>query len=201
MNQVTQDNQIKGECQLRDLVKSIEFYNEKFDELERDNRKKEEKINELEENSRKMDKKMNDLNRVIDRQEQYSHRNCILLHGVKESENEDTDTVVTETLNELLLEKLTDIDIDRSHRIGRLKKGKQSRPIIIKFARYNIRNRVFKNKKKLKDTGISITESLTQKRMQMLTKARNEFLFKNVWTQDGKILVKSDDNTIKVYYD
>ena len=57
MNQVTQDNQIKGECQLRDLVKSIEFYNEMFDELERDNRKKEEKINELEEKSRKMDKK------------------------------------------------------------------------------------------------------------------------------------------------
>ena len=27
MYQVTQDNQIKGECQLRDLVKSIEFYN------------------------------------------------------------------------------------------------------------------------------------------------------------------------------
>ena len=47
MNQVTQDNQIKGECQLRDFVKSIEFCNEKFDELDRDNRKKEEKINEL----------------------------------------------------------------------------------------------------------------------------------------------------------
>ena len=93
-------------------------------------------------------------------------------------------------------EKLTDIEIDRSHQIGRLKKGKQSRPIVIKFARYNIRNRVLKNKKKLKDTGVSITESLTQKRMQMLTKARNEFLFKNVWTQDGKILVKSDDNNI-----
>ena len=125
----------------------------------------------------------------------------ILLHGVKESENEDTDTVVTEKLNELLQEKLTDIHIDRSQRIGRLKKGKQSRPVIFKFARCNIRNKVFKNKKKLKDTGVSITESLTQKRMQMLTKARNEFLFKNVWTQDGKILVKSDDNTIKVYYD
>ena len=201
MNKVTQHNQIKGECQLRDLVKSTEFYNEKFDELERDNREKEKKINKLEENSRKMNKKIYGLNRVIDRQEQYSRRNYILLHGVKESENEDTDTVVTETFNELLQEKLTDIDIDRSHWIGRLKKGKQSRPIIIKFARYNIRNRVFKNKKKLKDTGIIITESLTQKRMQMLTKARNEFLFKNVWTQDGKILVKSDDNTIKVYYD
>ena len=94
-------------------------------------------------------KKNDDLNRVLDRQAQYSRRNCILVHGMKESENEDTDTVVTETLNELLQEKLTDIDIDRSHRIGRLKKGKQSRPIIIKFARYNIRNRVFKNKKKV----------------------------------------------------
>ena len=82
-----------------------------------------------------MDKRIDALNKVIDRQEQYSRRNCILLHGVKESENEDTDAVVTETLNELLLEKLTDIDIDRSNRIGRLKKVKQSRPTIIKFAR------------------------------------------------------------------
>ena len=37
MNQVTQDNQIRGECQLRNLVKSIGFYNEKFDKLEKDN--------------------------------------------------------------------------------------------------------------------------------------------------------------------
>ena len=169
--------------------------------MERDSRKKEEKINELEEKSTKMDKKIDDLSSVIDRQEQHSHRNCILLHGVKESENEDTDTVTTETLNEHLQEKLTDINIDRSHQIGSLKKDKRKRPIIIKFARYSIRNRAFKNKKKLKDAGVSISESLTQKRMQMLTKARNEFLFKNVWTQDGKILVKSDDNTIKVYYD
>ena len=122
------------------------------------------------------------------------------MHGVKESENEDKDVVVTETLNELFQEKLTDVEIDRTHQIGKLKKGKQARPIIIKFFRYNIRNIVFKNKKKLKDTGISINEILTQKRMQLLTKGRNEFLFKKVWTQDGKILVKSDDNTIKVYH-
>ena len=46
------------------------------------------------------------------------------MHGVKESENEDTDVVVTEILNELLQEKLTDVDIDRSHRLVELKKGK-----------------------------------------------------------------------------
>ena len=156
MNQVTQDNQINDECQLQDLVKFIEFYNEKFDELERDSTKKEKKINGLEEKTKKKDNKIDDLNRVINRQEQNLCRNCILVHGVKESENEDTNTVVTEPLNELLQEKLTDIDIDG---IGRHKKGKQSRPIIIKFARYNKRNRVFKNKKKLKDTGIRKIEN------------------------------------------
>ena len=56
MNQVIQDNQIKDECQLRGLIKSVEFYNEKFDELERDNRKKKEKVNELEEKTINMDK-------------------------------------------------------------------------------------------------------------------------------------------------
>ena len=96
----------------------------------------------------------------------------------KESENEDTDVIVKEILNELLQEKFANVDIDRSHQIGTIKNIKQSRCIIIKFARYNIRNRVFKNKKKLRDTAISITESLTRKRMQMLTKARNEFLLK-----------------------
>ena len=64
-----------------------------------------EKIIEPEEKTRKMDKNINDLNRVIDRQEQYSRRNCILVHGVKESENEDTDVVLRETLNELFARK------------------------------------------------------------------------------------------------
>ena len=74
---------------------------------------------------------------MINRKEQYSRRISILWYGVKESENEDPDTVVTEILNELFQEKLT----DRSHRVGRIEKGKQSRPIIIKLARYTIRNR------------------------------------------------------------
>lgn len=73
------------------------------------------------------------------------------------------DVIKTETLKELLQEKLQDVDIDQSHQIGKHKNVKQSRPINSKFARYNIRSRVFKNKKKLKYTGINITKKLTQK--------------------------------------
>lgn len=35
-----------------------------------------------------------------------------------------------------------------------------------------------KTKERLKDSGFSITENLTQNRMQVQTKARNRFLFK-----------------------
>lgn len=51
-----------------------------------------------------MDKKIDDVNRAIDRQEQYSRRNFILVYGIKESESEDTDDV-TETLNEFFARK------------------------------------------------------------------------------------------------
>ena len=74
------------------------------------------------------------------------------------------------------------------------------RPIIVKFSRYNVHDKVFKNKKKLKGKGYSITESLTAMRMKKLTEARNSFGFTNVWTQDGKILCK-EDNRIKVFFD
>ena len=92
--------------------------------------------------------KNDDLNRTIDRHEQQSRRNCSLVHGIKESKSKDTDVIVTEILNKPQQEKFTTVvDIDRSHRIGKLKKDKQSRSIIIKFSWYYIRNRVFENKK------------------------------------------------------
>ena len=74
----------------------------------------------MERKAKTMDKKNDDLYRVINRKEQYSRRICILWCGVKESENEGPDTVVTEIFNELFQEKLT----DRSHRVRRIEKGK-----------------------------------------------------------------------------
>ena len=47
--------------------------------------------------------------------------------------------------------------------------------------------RFFSKEKKLKNSGISITESLTKLRMGKLAKAREEFGFRNVWTVDGTI--------------
>ena len=66
------------------------------------------------------------------------------------------------------------------------------------------RQKVFKSKrKKLKAKNISITESLTRYRMSVLNEAREKYGFKNVWTYDGRILYKdnNDGQKIKIYYD
>ena len=64
--------------------------------------------------------------------------------------------------------------------------NKKTRSIIIKFVWYNCSWRTFLNKKKLKNTGISITESLTAKRMEMLINPEEQLGFRNIWTLDGK---------------
>ena len=70
----------------------------------------------------------------------------------------------------------------------------------VKFATYNVRGRVFREKRKLKGTGISITKSLTTKRIGQLNDAREKYVFNNVWSYDNKILYKIN-NEVKVFYD
>ena len=51
-------------------------------------------IYSLEEKVLGLTEKVDKLSSLGDRQEQYSRRNCILKHGVKENQNEGTDEVV-----------------------------------------------------------------------------------------------------------
>ena len=55
--------------------------------------------------------------------------------------------------------------------------GEKSRPVIVKFLRYNTRGLIYKNKKKLKGSRISITENLTSKRITILQRAREDDRF------------------------
>ena len=90
-------------------------------------------------------------------------------------------------------------DINRSHRIEKLSPRKK-RAIIVKFFRYNDQRKVFSNKKKLENCGISITESLTARQMEELNKACNEHELKNVWTVDGEILfMENGSNKVKLF--
>ena len=61
----------------------------------------------------------------MERQEQYSRRNCILILQLKEEMNESTDDKVLKLLREELNEDILLSDLDMTHRIGKKKRLKQ----------------------------------------------------------------------------
>ena len=138
----------------------------------------------------------------MDRQEQYSRRNCLLIHGITEGNQENTDDLALQISKEKLDIELTQRDLDQTHRIGKNdKKSNRPRQVIVKFIRYNDRKNSFSKKKQPKNSGISITESLTKLKMSKLAKAREEFRFSNVWTEDGRICyIGKGSQFPKTYY-
>ena len=95
------------------------------------------------------------------------------MHGVEEQEQENTDNIVLNVIKEHLDIELLVKDGDRSHRIGKSNSKSKYSPIIVKFISYSDHREIFNNKKWLKDTGVSITESLTTGRMWQLKIARD----------------------------
>lgn len=146
-----------------------------------------------------------DLEDQVEDLEQYSRRNCLRISGVEENDNED---VVHETLklfNEGMRVQppIQLSDIDRIHRLGK-KNLSASRPrgIIIKFATYGARARVFGNRRELKNSrsALYINESLTQQRSKLMYKARTlkrQGHLQQVWTHDGSIVVKDNRGRIR----
>ena len=154
----TQTSQIKGESQLKDLSEAVEFIAKKFDQYETERKEKEKIINDLQGKVSEISNEIEVLKNSLDRQQQYSRRNCVLIHGIPEQKGEDMDEQALKIIREELGETVEKSDLDRAHRIGAFKEDKSKcRAIIVKFSRYNVREKVFKNKKKLKGIGYSIT--------------------------------------------
>ena len=84
---------------------------------------------------------------IIDRQEQYSCRNCLLLHGIEEKSNGNTGQRVINALSESMGKIISIQNIDRAHRLPRKKPNGKSRLVIVKFVCYNTRNLIYKNEK------------------------------------------------------
>lgn len=91
-------------------------------------------------------KRVDDLEVALDDHEQYSRRNSLRLFGLVESENEDITKRTIDALNESMNPKLSPPlrleEIDRIHRVG--PRDKPSRPVLVKFATYASRRRIYK---------------------------------------------------------
>ena len=143
---------------------------------------------ELDKMKRKIEtinKKNENLENLLEAQEQYSRRNCLLIHGLPAEINENTDNTVIKFLEINLGINVTEKDLDRSHRLSR-----PNSPIIVKLISHNLKTLIFSCKKKLKGKNFFLTESLTPKRMSCIKKLntlREAGKIKSFWSNDGKI--------------
>jgi hypothetical protein len=153
-------------------------------------------INERDAVIKRLEDRVEVLENQTDDLEQYSRRNCLRLNGLPEVSGEDTDCKTLEVLNKNLnlWPPLDKSHVDRIHRIGDPnKERKNPRQVIIKFTSYRHRQRVLQRKRGLKGTGLFLNEDLTKKRSAIMWTARNMWKdrrFKDVWTSDGRILVR-----------
>ena len=135
---------------------------------------------------------MNSYDARIDEMEQYSRSNCLIFHGT----DIDTDLANCEFVNEVTIlfndklsldQEIESEDIDIAYPFPKNKKNEH--PVIVKFVQRSQRNNIYEKKSKLTRSGISITEPLTKRRLQILKHAQNTFDFKNAWSNNGKFFL------------
>lgn len=150
---------------------------------------------------------LRDIKSTQDEAEQYSRRTCVRIGNYKESQDEDTDSIVIEVAK-LAKTDIKPEDIDRSHRVNRKPDSKVTGPreIIVKFNSYKSRTKFIIGRKQLRESksNIFLNEDLTNERKQLayecrlLKKDRNSCITQT-WSRDGNIYVKDNrDKTTRI---
>lgn len=131
----------------------------------------------------------------VDDQEQYSRRMCIRVTGINETNGEDTNKLVLDLATQMSVPLKPD-DIDRSHRVGNARVGRnqRSRELIVKFTNYTSRLNFIKGRKRLRELGtnVYISEDLTKLRKNIYYECRQLVkakVIKTTFSVDGNIFV------------
>ena len=84
----------------------------------------------MEENVSVMKKKIENLEKEIDRHEQYSRQNCLLVHGIVKTDDEVTNNLVIEAISTKMI-----IEISHADWIERTELGKRR---VVKINQYQL---------------------------------------------------------------
>ena len=196
----------KGQIEtlVQGIVKGVlKGLNDRIDGLESNINTLQTKNEELEKENSSLITRIAALEKIADQSEQYSRRNSLRISGFKEYTGENTDDIVVNMAATIGCDLQLN-EIDRSHRVGKPDATKiRHREILVKFASYRARQKLYKMRTSLKDNGyagVFLNEDLTRKRSNVLFEARKVVkadCAKGAWSADGKILIK--DFTDKVH--
>ncbi|CAH2095698.1 unnamed protein product [Euphydryas editha] len=105
------------------------------------------------------------LSKKYDNLEMRSRRKILLFHGISESKTEKITSSIAKALSDnFKIPELTENNVSRCHRLGKIRAGSKPRAVLIKFSDISLRNKLWYSKSILKDTGITLSEFLTKER-------------------------------------
>lgn len=176
---------------------------EKIVNMQKELKEKDTKINQLENHLASLSGRVDNLELQLDNVDQYERRDTVILTGASlppETTQENTTNIVTQTIKDHLKINIKETDISVSHRLGQ-KKQQQNRPIIVKLVNRSLKHDLIGACIQLRPQ-LYVNESLTPKRRELLNKVltirkSHKQKFQQCYTQDGKIIVKLRNSTIK----
>lgn len=196
------------EKQITDMQSSLDFIDKKYEEqkleilelknsnvtLKTENKKLASSINSLK-------VEIGDLSEETNNLEQYGRREMVDIVGFPQSDEENTDNIVSDICENLNIEINVNKDIEVSHRVS----SKPNAAIIVKFNNRRKRDEFYNKGRKshLKlnafgyedDSSIYINESLTFKNRTTFKRSKDALRnkYKYIWLKNGVTLIKKDD--------
>jgi hypothetical protein len=149
--------------------------------------------------------KINETIKWANRNEQYSRRNNLKIHGIKLGDGENCRLAVCKVLTEDLGIHLKEGDVAVAHIVpGKRKPGRNDDgedreppppPIIVRFseAARDRRDEAIKRRRQLKGTGTVIYEDLTTLNAKLINRLKNHPDITSAWSSFGKIYGLSSD--------
>lgn len=124
--------------------------------------------------------------------EQYGRRNNLLFRGLEAKEGESSEQTVCNFINNTLSVvdsskkrmMITPIDIDIAHPLST---KNDNHVMIAKFVHRSTKMAVIRSRRQLKGKAMSLSDDLTQKNQQILTKLRENPCVDKSWAWDGKV--------------
>ena len=197
-NMITQTKE-SFSTQISGVSNEVFTLSQRVDTLEKEKDILNKKNEELIERVAKLETKVDQTAYDVDEVESYSRRSCLIVHGLKpEAGKTDEETFISLCDNKFSSCSITSDHIGKIHRIRNTQRQSNypDKPdiLVVKFSQDRFRDKIFKNKKNLKESGITITEILTAKRSALLKTCLERIPGgrdqRSIWTDNGKILVK-----------
>lgn len=203
----------KIEQRLEDLASTVDFYSEQYQLMMEYKDKSEKKITALEQRSVYLEKCNKALEERIVLMEQKEKEKNLEIIGLEQQENENPKEAAVKIATTLQLDP---VEIEDAKRVGVEKKATKDqplrpRPLIVILRSKEARDLWLKQRKTRVTNGavygtdngtrIFINEDLTRHMRQLLWSTKNQLhsLYKYIWIQNSKILVKKNETENKIH--